>query len=90
MNEMQFQYDSPITLYMDSKSAICLANNPMYHKRSKHIDIKYHWLREKVGEEDGVVHLIHVSSAEMVADILTKALAIDLFEGHTISITGMH
>ena len=38
----------PITLYMDSKSAICLAKNPLYHKRSKHIDIKFHWIREKV------------------------------------------
>ena len=36
-----------ITLYMDSKSAICLAKNPIYHKRNKHIDIKYHWIREK-------------------------------------------
>ena len=73
---------------MDSQSAICLANNPMYHKRSKHIDIKYHWIREKVGDEDGIVRLLHVSSGEMVADILTKALATDAFEKHTISIMG--
>ena len=32
----------PITLHMDAKSAIALAKNPMHHKRSKHIDIKYH------------------------------------------------
>ena len=88
MSEIGFSYDSPITLFMDSQSAICLANNPMYHKRSKHIDIKYHWIREKVGDEDGIVRLLHVSSGEMVADILTKALATDAFEKHTISITG--
>ena len=50
----------------------------MYHKRSKHIDIKYHWIREKVGE-DGVVYLIHVSKQYMVADVLTKALAAEPF-----------
>ena len=37
---------APITLYMDSKSAICLAKNPLYHKRSKHIEIKFHWIRD--------------------------------------------
>ena len=44
IDEIGFDLDGPITLLMDSKSAICLANNTMYHKRSKHIDIKYHWI----------------------------------------------
>ena len=60
----------------------------MYYKQSKHIDIKYHLIREKVGVEDGIVRLLHVSSGEIVADVLTKALATEAFEGHTISITG--
>ena len=74
---------APNTLFVDSqKSAICLANNPtMYHKQSKHINIKYHWIREKVRDEDGVVRFLHVSSGEMVADVLiSKALATDIFE----------
>ena len=52
----------PITLYMDSKSAICLAKNPLYHKRSKHIDIKFHWIREKVLGDNIVVHLEHIGT----------------------------
>ena len=61
----------------------------MYHKRSKKIDIKYHLIRDKVEDENGVVSLLlRVSSGEMVTDVLTKALATDAFEGHTISITG--
>jgi len=69
--------DGPINVYMDNKSAIALANNPVYHKRSKHIDIKYHWLREKVAE--GVVNLIFVSSENQLADIFTKGLAFSRF-----------
>ena len=87
LDEIGLPLDRPITLFMDSKSALCLANNPMYHKRSKHIDIKYHWIREKVGE-DGVVYLIHVRTEDMVADVLTKALAAEPFNRHRDTITG--
>ena len=87
MDEIGLSLDRPITLFMDSKSALCLANNPMYHKRSKHIDIKYHWIREKVGE-DGVVLLIHVRTQDMAADVLTKALAAEPFNRHTDTIIG--
>ena len=48
---------------MDSKSAIDLAQNPVNHKRSKNRKIKYHWIREQVG--DSVVRLVHVPTAEM-------------------------
>ena len=63
---------APTTLRMDSKSAIDLAMNPVHHKRSKHIRIKYHWIREQVGAN--VVTLRHVGTKDMIADILTKAL----------------
>ena len=62
----------PTSLYMDSKSAISLAENPVHHKRSKHIRVKYHWIREQVG--DKVVKLVHVPTQDMVADIFTKGL----------------
>ena len=51
LGEIGFNYVDPITLYMVSKSAMSLAKNPTHHKRSKHIDIKYHWLREHTYEE---------------------------------------
>ena len=78
LGEIGFNYVDPITLYMDSKSAMSLAKNPTHHKRSKHIDIKYHWLREHTYEE-GTIHLEHCGTEDMVADVLTKALA---FEFH--------
>jgi hypothetical protein len=87
LNEIGISMVDPITLHMDAKSAIALAKNPMYHKRSKHIDIKYHWLREHT-YEDGTIHLEHCITEDMVADIMTKALAFDLHSKHAKNITG--
>jgi L-alanine-DL-glutamate epimerase-like enolase superfamily enzyme len=63
------------TLKMDSQSAIQLSKNPVFHDRSKHIDIRYHYIRE--GVEHNRVKLEY--SAEELADILTKALGRDHF-----------
>ena len=57
----------------DNQSSIALAKNPAYHTRSKHIDIQYHFLREKV--TDCTVQLQYCPTEDMVADILTKPLA---------------
>jgi hypothetical protein len=64
--------DIPSALSTDSNSAIELANNPKINDRSKHIDIAYHFTRERV--EDGTLNLLHVPSAENLADICTKGL----------------
>ena len=87
LGELGFNYVDPITLYMDSKSAMSLAKNPTHHKRSKHIDIKYHWLREHTFEE-GTIYLEHCGTEEMIADVLTKALAFEFHIKHAINITG--
>ncbi|XP_074325473.1 secreted RxLR effector protein 161-like [Apium graveolens] len=73
------EYDiGPVTLFIDNKSAIDLAKNPVFHGRSKHIDIRYHFIRECV--ENGEIIVKHVRSAEQRADFLTKALAAVKFE----------
>lgn len=43
--------NGPIQCFIDNKTAIALVNNPVFHKKIKHIRIKYHWLRQKVAEE---------------------------------------
>ena len=55
LSEMGFDYIDPMILHMDAQSAIALTKNPTHHKRSKHIDIKYHWLREHTFYENGTV-----------------------------------
>jgi len=87
LSEIGIQLVDPITLHMDAKSAIALAKNPMHHKRSKHIDIKYHWLREHT-YENGTVNLEHCSTEDMVADMMTKALGFDLHARHAKNSTG--
>ena len=87
LRELDIHLDDPIQLKMDAKSAIALAKNPTHHKRSKHIDIKYHWLREHTYEH-GTIQLEHCVTEDMVADLLTKALAADLHNKHAKNITG--
>jgi len=60
------------TLLTDSESALKLANNPEFHKRSKHIDITYHFIREAI--LDKKVDLIYVNTKKQLADGFTKAL----------------
>ncbi|KAE8721174.1 hypothetical protein F3Y22_tig00016637pilonHSYRG00095 [Hibiscus syriacus] len=58
--------------HIDNKSAIELAKNPVNHERSKHIDVRFHFIRDHVKE--GSVELVHVASQDQVADIFTKPL----------------
>lgn len=64
-----------VTLYADNQGAIALAKNPVHHQRSKHIDIKYHFIRSEI--RDGIVALNYVSTADNVADIFTKPVSKD-------------
>jgi hypothetical protein len=61
-----------VKLLVDNKSAIALSKNPVHHDRSKHIDTRYHFIRQCV--ERGEVEIDHVSTTAQLADILTKAL----------------
>ncbi len=67
--------DAPVVIYCDNISSILLANNPIYHARTKHIKMHYHFIREKVLAKE--INLIHVSTEDQVVDIFTKALGID-------------
>jgi hypothetical protein len=64
--------DAPIVIYCDNISSILLANNPVYHARTKHIEVHYHFIREKVLAKE--IDLIHVGTKDQVADIFTKVL----------------
>ena len=64
----------PLTIYNDNQSAISLAHADLgqYHARTKHIDIRYHFIRDKI--QAGILDVIYCPTNEMAADILTKAL----------------
>ena len=83
LGEIGITQCEPTPFFLDSQSAEDLAMNPVYHKRSKHVEIKYHFTREHVDPEGkNTAELIHVSTLEMAADIYTKALTGSLFEKH--------
>ena len=67
-----------LTLYCDNMSAINISKNPIQHSRTKHIDIRHHFIRDLV--EDKVVTLEHVATDNQLADIFTKALDANKFE----------
>ena len=66
--EKSFQ---PVTIYVDNQGTITLSKNPVQHNRSKHIDIKYHFVKENIRKKK--VDLVYVSSENNIADIMTKA-----------------
>lgn len=66
------------TILLDSESAKKLAENPEFHKRSKHIDIIYHFTRSAIQNKQ--VKLVNIPTKENIADILTKALSKPLFQ----------
>ncbi|GKB54292.1 zinc finger, CCHC-type containing protein [Tanacetum coccineum] len=72
LSELTGWEEKRITLKVDNISAIALVRNPVFHGRSKHIDIRYHFIRECV--ENGHINVEHVSGELQRADILTKAL----------------
>ena len=61
-----------VTLYCDNMSSIQLANNLVFHARTKHIEVHYHYVHEKVLVSD--IDLVYVSTQEQVANIFTKSL----------------
>ena len=72
----------PTTLIGDNLGALAIARNPQFHKRSKHIETKWHWIRNLV--ERGIVWTESVWDPEQTADALTKALARPKHKRHTM------
>ncbi|WVZ93429.1 hypothetical protein U9M48_039407, partial [Paspalum notatum var. saurae] len=66
-----------IPLLVDSTSAISVAKNPVLHSRTKHIDVRFHFLRDHY--EKGDIDLVHVASENQLADIFTKPLEFGAF-----------
>jgi hypothetical protein len=63
---------SKVTLLCDNESAICMADNPIEHSHTKHIDIRYYFLRDHQQMRD--IEIAYVSTKEQLADIFTKPL----------------
>lgn len=70
----------PVIIFQDNQSTIFLAKNNALKRRTKHIDLRYHFIRELI--ENRIVELQYCETGEMTADILTKALGTKIFVKH--------
>ncbi|KAM3407194.1 hypothetical protein ACQJBY_000937 [Aegilops geniculata] len=74
LSELKVIRKDPLRLWCDNKSAISIANNPVQHDRTKHVEIDRFFIKEKL--DDGIIRISYVSSREQVADCLTKGLSV--------------
>jgi transposase InsO family protein len=76
--DLEVKYTAPIPIHCDNTSAISVSKNLVFHSKTKHIPIKYHFLREQV--TNTVVSLHYIPSKDQIVDIFTKPLAKSQFE----------
>ncbi|GJW22423.1 retrovirus-related pol polyprotein from transposon TNT 1-94 [Tanacetum coccineum] len=77
LTDYVFHFDK-IPMYCNSKAAIAISCSPVQHSRTKHIDVRYHFIKEQV--EKGIVELFFVGTEYQLADLFTKALSEDRFK----------
>ena len=78
LKDLLQEQEKPTTFLCDNNSAIMLSKNHVFHKKTKNIDTRYHFIRELVTNKE--ICLEFCRSKEKIADIFTKALARDAFQ----------
>lgn len=78
LKELGYEQVEPTKIYEDNQACISVAQEPKEHKRMKHIDVKYNFLRDIIAK--GYLELEYIPSADQLADIMTKALPTQQFQ----------
>ncbi len=76
--ELDFIVDTPVTIHEDNKGTIQLSTNQLISGRSKHIQVRYHYIRDEVDHRR--IHLEYCPTKDMTADALTKPLPYEVFK----------
>ncbi|KAE8952645.1 hypothetical protein PF011_g32645 [Phytophthora fragariae] len=80
LQEIKVKQKAATKVFVDNESAMKLASNPAFHSRTKHIDVRHHFIRERVDMKE--IDVLRVSGSDNVADTLTKPLPRAAFEKH--------
>lgn len=75
--ELRVKHNLPIPIHIDNQAAIALAHDPVHHQRSKHIDLRYKFMKEYVSR--GVFSIMYVPTKENISDLLTKSVSLAVF-----------
>ena len=78
LQDLQVQFSEPIPIFCDNTSAISISKNPVMHSKTKHIPIKYHFVREQAAKNN--IKLEYVCTKEQISDIFNKPLPREAFE----------
>lgn len=78
LGDLKIQWEGPMKLHCDNKSAISIAHNPVQHDRTKHIEVDRHLIKEKL--DNGLICTPYVPTDRQLADILTKGLSSKVFD----------
>jgi len=76
--DLGYKADLPTVLYEGNQGAIEISRNPRFHNRTKHIDVTFHFVRERIASNE--IRVVYCPSIDMLADIMTKGLTKSRFE----------
>lgn len=77
LQDFKIRVNKPVKLMIDKKSAISLANNPVLHGRRKHINMKFHFMRNQI--QNGMLEVFYCSTLKQLAIVLTRAIKTEQF-----------
>ena len=87
LQDLKVPFEQPSLLYCDNDSARYITANPMFHERTKHIEIDCHIVRENL--KNGLIHFLPISTTKQLADILYQSLRSSVFQEYLFQV-GSH